>query len=172
MDLRLHPVAGLTPASVSSGRLLVRCQTATLGYWGRPDETAELTSGARLRTSDILSRVRWRLSPRGAGGRRDEVRRALAATGRRRGMPIRAPSVVEAAVIGFRSPVATLSPRRSSSLSVSRRPNTSREIFGGCSSNVSEGRVTRARHGRGSSAPALGRQARPHGSGRADRRGL
>ena len=55
VDLRLHPVAGLTPASVSSGRLLVRCQTATLGYWGRPDETAELTSGARLRTSDILA---------------------------------------------------------------------------------------------------------------------
>jgi acyl-coenzyme A synthetase/AMP-(fatty) acid ligase len=56
VDLRLEDEAGGAPSAGTPGRLLVRCPTATLGYWERPGETAELYDEGWLRTGDLMSR--------------------------------------------------------------------------------------------------------------------
>lgn len=87
-----------------AGRLLVRCQTATLGYWGDPDGARELFAGGWLRTGDIVSR-------RDAGdlhhaGRVDGVVKVdghWLQPGDAEACLYEHPSVVEAAVVAVRS---------------------------------------------------------------------
>ena len=103
VDLRLEDEAGGATAACKPGRLLVRCPTATLGYWERPEETAVLYDGGWLRTGDLMSRGRGIFR---SHGRADD----LLKVGGQWLRPAEAeaclyehPAVVEAAVVGMRS---------------------------------------------------------------------
>ena len=63
-------------------------QTATLGYWGRPDESARASRRRVVRSGDVARRCARRSPPRGARGRGREGRRPLAAAWGCRGVPV------------------------------------------------------------------------------------
>ncbi len=104
VEVRLERLTGRCGAEPGQGRLLVRCQTATVGYWGRPDESRDLLGGGWLRTGDIASRC-------GSGGlhhagRVDGVVKVdghWLRPGDAEACLYEHPSVVEAAVVAVRS---------------------------------------------------------------------
>lgn len=104
VQVRLEHLPGRAGLDPGSGRLLVRCRTATLGYWGRPDETRELLDGGWLRTGDIATGC----GTRGLhhAGRVDGVVKVdghWLQPGDAEACLYEHPSVVEAAVVAVRS---------------------------------------------------------------------
>jgi acyl-coenzyme A synthetase/AMP-(fatty) acid ligase len=55
VDLRVVDEAGRRASPAESGRLHVRCPTAAIGYWRRPEETWALLDRGWLRTGDLAS---------------------------------------------------------------------------------------------------------------------
>jgi acyl-coenzyme A synthetase/AMP-(fatty) acid ligase len=55
VSLRVVDEAGRAVTRGERGRLLVRCPTAAIGYWRRPEETRALLDRGWLRTGDLVS---------------------------------------------------------------------------------------------------------------------
>jgi acyl-coenzyme A synthetase/AMP-(fatty) acid ligase len=104
IDVRIERLTRRADGDSASGRLHIRCDTTMLGYWRRPDETAEALSGGWLRTGDVVSRC-------GAGGlhHRGRVDGVVKIDGQwlqpgvAEACLYEHPSVVEAAVVAVRS---------------------------------------------------------------------
>jgi acyl-coenzyme A synthetase/AMP-(fatty) acid ligase len=103
VDVRLERLAGPPGASGSSGRLLVRCATATLGYWGRPDESAQLLGSGWLRSGDVVRHCRGGLRHEGRVDGGVKVNGHWLQPGDAEACLYEHPSVVEAAVVAVRS---------------------------------------------------------------------
>jgi fatty acid CoA ligase FadD22 len=103
VDVRLEALTGPSGVPSASGRLLVRCETETLGYWGRPDESARILGGGWLRSGDVVRRCRGGLRHEGRVDGVMKVDGHWLQPADAEACLYEHPSVVEAAVVAVRS---------------------------------------------------------------------